>query len=353
MNIDTLLQETFDAHEELAPDPHDVLAAVHQRITHRRSGLTQPVAIAASVVVVAATATGAAVTLNRHGNQPAQPAASRSHIATAARPSAPGIAPLTMPYDLGWLPAGSVNYLAHRINVGAVSPTSPPSFDGEYLLTVTTASATIDIDVQQMPGDLTGVRFKSGPGVPVTIDGRDGIESRNSGGPGGYEVYFRDARGGVMYVNAGPHTVSSVSATELTTIGRHVAADVQFPGRTRVRPSFGVSHLPAGLRVRGFDVESGRSDLPTSTGPSGPTTSYDVGTSTGLESVVQIGTNSAAPPSGTPGRSVQGHPTRYTDDRGYRTLRVLDAVHGQAVAIAGRLPLSELYKIADGLVLPR
>ena len=355
MNIDTLLQDTFAAHEDLAPDTDDILVAARERITQRRSGLAQPLAIAASVVVVAATATGGAIALNRHSDhtgQSAQPVASPSHVAPAHQPAGSGIAPLTMPYDLGWLPAGSVTYLARRINVGAVSESSAPSFGGEYLLTVTTATATIDIDAQQMPGDLAGVRFKSGPGVPVTINGRGGIESKNSGGPGGYEVYFRDAEGGLMYVNAGPHTVSSVSAAELTAIGRQVAQSVRFPGRTQVRPTFGVGYVPAGLRVRGFDVESGSSDLPTSTGSSGPWTSYDVGTSTRLESVVNIGTN-VATPSGTPGRQVQGHPTRYADEHGYRSLYVLGAVHGQAVAIAGRLPLSELYKIADGLVLPK
>ncbi len=354
MNIDTLLQDTFAAHEELAPASDDVLAAARQRIAQRRTGLTRPLAIAASVLVVAATATGAAVALNHdsRSGQSNQPAAGSPHLPTAGHPSAHGIAPLTMPYDLGWLPEGSVTYLARRINVGAVRQTSPPSFGGEYLLTVTTAAATIDIDTQQMPGDLAGVQFKSGPGVPVTIDGRDGIESSNSGGPGGYEVYFHDADGGLMYVNAGPHTVGKLSAAELTAIGRRVAQSVRFPGSAQVRPSFGVGYVPTGLRVRAFDVESGQSELPTSTGSSGPRTSYDVGDSTHSDSAVSVGTNAAGLPSGTPGRPVQGHPTRYADDHGYRTLQVRDAVPGQAVAISGRLPLSELYKIADGLVLP-
>jgi hypothetical protein len=50
---------------------------------------------------------------------------------------------------------------------------------------------------------------------------------------------------------------------------------------------------------------------------------------------------------------VQGHPTRYTDESGYLSLYVLDAVHGQPVRVAGRQPLDELYRIADGLVLPQ
>jgi hypothetical protein len=358
MNIDTLLQDTFAAHEEHAPDPAGVLAAAQERIAHRRSGLAQPLAIAASVVVAAAMATGAAVAVNRHSgpaNRSAAQAASRPTVPTTGHQAGHNITPLTMPYDLGWLPAGTVTYVARRINPGGVRQSSPPWLKGAYQLNVTTAAATIDIDVQETPPlDLAGVAFKSGPGVPVTINGRAGVESKNSGGPAGYEVYFRDAAGGVMYVNAGPHAVSSLSAAELSAIGRHVAENVRFPGRTQVRPTFGVGYVPAGLRVRGFDVECGSSgDVPSSSSLCPVWTSYDVGTSTGPESAVTIGTNAPPLESGTPGRLVQGHPTRYSDDHGSRTLQVLGAVHGRAVLIQSRLPLSELYKIADGLVLPK
>jgi hypothetical protein len=245
-----------------------------------------------------------------------------------------------------------VSYIARRVNVGGLNESSPPLFDGEYMLTDTIAAGAVMIDVQQFPGDLSEVAFKSGPGASVTIDGRDGTESSNSGGPGGYEVYFDDAAGGLMYVNVSPEHGSSVPAAQLVDIGRRVAQNVRFPGSAEVQPSFGIGYVPDGLRVRAFDVESGDPDVPYANGSIGPLTSYDIGISTSLSSAVTISTTSGALQTGTPGRDVQGHATRYSDDNGWRMLYVLDAVHGQDVQVSGSLSEDELYKIAGGLVLP-
>jgi hypothetical protein len=353
MDIDTLLADTFAAHEHLTPSEDDVLAAVHERIRHGRSAYIRPLTVAATVVVVAA-AVGGAVALSRHGGHGA---ARHVHAAigrnVAGDATAAKITPLTMPYDLGWLPAGAVDYLARRVNVGAVSQSSPPLFDGEYLLTVTTPDTTLGIDVQQFPGNLQDAAFKSGPGSAVTIDGRPGIESTNSAGPAGYEVYFNDAVGGLMYVSVAAHRGEAAAATQLAAIGRQVAANIRFPGASQISPSFGVGYVPDGLRVRAFDVETASDrDLPVANGASGPSTSYELGTSTSQQSAAVINSYSGEP-SGTPGREVQGRPTRYVDDHGYLTLSVLDAVDGQAVSISSSsLPLAELYAIADGLQLP-
>lgn len=353
MNVDTLLKDTFTAREHLATDADEVMAAVHERIAHRHAGLTGPLAIAASVVVMAGAASGAVV-LSHHdghqhpGPQQVQRAAGPGH---AARPDQSGIAPLTMPFDLGWLPDGSVAYHARRNNVGSLSDSSGPLFEGEYMLTVTTSTAPIEVDVAQMPGDLTGIRFKSGPGEPVTIKDRQGLESANAGGPGGYELYFLGADGGLMYVNVASGTGAAVPADQLVATGRRVAENVGLPGTAQVNPTFGLGYLPAGMRIRTFDVEDGSSVLQSSSGVTGPTTVYEIGTPTGRHSAALIGTSST-PQSGTPGRAVQGHPTRYTDEGGYRSLYVLGALDEHSVQVAGRLPLAELYKIADGLVLP-
>ena len=353
MNIDTLLRDTFTAHEDLAPDAEDVFAAVQQRVAHQHGGLKRPLAVAAGVAVIVAVVGGAAA-LSRHAEkQPAFKAAASETATPPPRESPARIAPLTMPYDLGWLPPGSVTYVARRINIGAVSRTSPPLFDGEYMLIVTTASGDIDVDVQQFPGDLSGSGFKSGPGTPITIGGRDGIESTNAGGPGGYEVYFQDADGGLMYVNVAAHHGDTVPADQLSTIGRRVADNVRFPGTSTVEPSFGIGYVPAGATVRAFDVDKLPADAPMADGTSGSITSYDLGTTTTQASVAYVSTVGNAMPSGTPGRDVQGHATRYRDDSGYRSVYVLDAVDGQHVMISGSQPLSELYKIADGLILPK
>jgi hypothetical protein len=343
MDLDTRLADTFAAHEHLVPDQDDVLAAVNRRIRHGRSAYTRPLAVAASIALVVG-AVGGAVSLSHHrGHAPAGnvQAASDHHQAASEQRTGDqtgGIEP--------------VDYVARRINVGAENTGGAPLFDGEYMLTVTTSDTALDVDVQQFPGDLQDAAFKSGPGGSVTIAGRPGIESTNAGGPGGYEVYFQDAAGGLMYVNVAAHPGESApSAAQLTTIGRQVAGNVTFPGTAQVSPSFGIGYVPAGLKVRAFDVE-GLNDLPFANGATGPTTSYELGTAGTLESAAYVGTNSL-PPSGTSGRDVQGHPTSYLDDQGYRTLSVRGAVDGQTVSISsGSLSLAELYDIADGLKLP-
>ena len=351
MDLDTRLADTFAAHEHLTPNEDDVLAALNRRLRHGRFEYTRPLAVAASVALVVG-AVGGAVALSHHRNHAAtsvQQAVTNHHQAADNQPA--GIEPLTMPYDLDWLPAGSVDYVARRINVGAERTGGAPLFDGEYMLTVTTSDTALDVDVQQFPGDLQDASFKSGPGGSVTIDGRPGIESTNAGGPGGYEVYFRDAIGGLMYVNVAAHPGSSASAAQLISVGRRVAGHVGFPGTAQVSPSFGIGFVPAGMEIRAFDVE-GPSDMPLANGATGPTTSYELGTTGSQEADAYVGTNSM-PPSGTSGRDVQGHPTSYLDDHGYRTLSVRDAVDAQTVSISsGSLSLADLYAIADGLKLP-
>ena len=356
MDLDQLIHDTFTAHEHLAPNEDEIMPAVHTRIGQRRRLVAaRPLAIAASVVAVAGVASSAVVLSARHAGTDADQAshatsgmpAASSALASFSRRTATSVAPLTMPFDVGWLPDGSVSYLARRMNVGATSASAPPVFDGEYLLTVTAPGRVVDIDVQQMPGGLDGVHFKSGPGRPVTIGGRPGVESVNAGGPGGYEVYFIDSAGALMYVNAWPHEGrTSPGAAELAAIGLRVAESVRFPGTAQVAPSFGVGYVPDGTRVSAFDVGHAAG------GTHNATTSYEIGTSDSQDSVADVGTNAIVRPGGTPGRQVQGHPTRYSDDHGWVTLYVLRAVNGDTVAISSRLPLSEIYKIADGLRLP-
>lgn len=357
MKPEILLRDTFEAHEDLAPDAGNVLSAVHDRVHGRRRGVARPLAIAASVAVVAGAAGIAVLVADGSTHQSKQPAAGSppAVLTHVAQPRTAGIAPLTMPFDLGWLPDGSVHYFARRINIGGVSDTSAPVFDGEYLMEITSSDRVIDLDVQRMPGGLHDVTFKSGPGEQTTIAGRPGVQSSNSAGPGGYEVYFRDADGGLMYVNAGPTAGDTVPAADLVSTGRQVAENVQFPGTTQVDPTFGIGDLPNRLAVRAFDVGQGGMSVPTSdggAGTEGPRTSYSLGTADDpMQVSVWQGTlpGSAGAPDG---RSVQGHATTLLDEDGYRTLSVEDAVDGDSVELAGRVSFDELYAIADGLVLP-
>jgi hypothetical protein len=257
-----------------------------------------------------------------------------------------------MPFSLGWLPPGSVAYRAHRINIGATTanPDAPPLYGGEYMLTVTANGQVLEVDVQHsrmMPVDKA--TFKSGPGKPVTINGQRGVESSVSSGAGGYELYVAHPDDGAMYVNVSAAPGSKAPAQQLIDAGRRIAENIHFPGTTTVTPAFGLRDLPNGMRICAFDVEQGVDPSPLGSEAS---TSYSLGTCTIMPPII-VNTAVTNVPAGTPGQPVQGHATRYTDENGYHRLWVLDAVNGAPVTIAGRVPQTDLYDIANRLVLPR
>ncbi|MEU4247756.1 hypothetical protein AB0F15_10125 [Amycolatopsis sp. NPDC026612] len=347
MDIENLIKDTFTAHEPDAPDSDQVLAATRQRIDRRRAVVSRPLAAAAGVVLLALAAV-AAVALNRPASdtQVATGAGQAGAPAAVKAPDKAAIAELTMPYSLGWLPPGKADHLVRRINIGgsAANP-DKPVYDGEYMLTVTSGRQVLLVDVQEMRMMPIGqAAFKSGPGRPVTIGGRAGVESSHSDGPGGYEVYLTHPDGGSLYVNVAAQPGSTASAQQLIDAGRRVAENVTFPGTTTVAPVFGLGKLPDGLRMCTFDVEKG--------GPSGPRTSYSVGTCSTMPPV-QVRLDEAGQVRGTAGQPVQGHATRYLDENGYRTLWILKAVHDAPIAVAGTSAQADLYSIADHLVLPR
>lgn len=356
MDIEKLIKETLATHEHVVPDGDAVLAAARRRIDRRRTVLSRPLAVAAGVAVLTVAAV-TVVVLSRSGATPADDGqAAGPHVTGSASKGAPApaVADLKMPFSLGWLPPGSVDYVARRINIGAASadPQSPPLYGGEYMLTVTDKGQVLDVDVQQFRMmDVDEAAFKSGPGNPVTIKGQRGVESSRSGGPGGYELYVAHPEGGSMYVNVAAELGSTAPPQQLVDLGRRIAENIHFPGTTTVTPTFGLRDLPSGMRICAFDVEEGFGKSPgKSAGDAEPTTSYSLGTCTTVPPV-----NVATPavePTGRPGRPVQGHATRYVDDNGYRTLWVLDAVNGAPVMTAGRVSLEDLYDIANRLVLP-
>jgi hypothetical protein len=346
MDIENLIKDTFTAHEPDAPDSDRVLAATRQRLDRRRAVVSPPLAAAAGVVLLALAAV-AVVALNRpaHDDQVATGTGQTSGPAALQAPAEAAIAELTMPYSLGWLPPGEADYLARRINVGGSAANSAkPVYGGEYMLTVTSGPQVLLVDVQEMrmvPVDQAA--FKSGPGKPVTIGGRAGVESSHSGGPGGYELYLTHPDGGSLYVNVAAQPGSTASAQQLIDAGRRVAENVTFPGRTTVTPAFGLGKLPDGLRMCAFDVEKN--------GPGGPRTGYSLGTCSTMPPI-QVRIGEAGQVGGTEGQPVQGHATRYLDENGYHTLWILKAVHDAPIAVAGRGTQAELYAIADHLVLP-
>lgn len=351
MDIEKLIKETLTAHEHTAPDGDQVLAGARQRIDRRRAVLTRPLAVAAGVAVLTLAAV-TVVAVNRSENT--QVAAPNNQVqtteATSTAATDTGIAGLTMPYTLGWLPPGEVEYIARRLNIGA-SADAPetPLYGGEYMFTVTNDGQVLNVDVQQMrmmPVDQAA--FKSGPGNPVTINGQPGVESANSDGPGGYELYVAHPDGGSMYVNISAAPGSTAPTEQLIDIGHQIAQNIQFPGTTTVTPTFGLGDLPDGLQVCAFDVQESFDRVPIEAESS---TSYSLGTCTTMPTI-HLNTAPQDQPTGTEGEPVQGHATRYADDNGYLRLWVLDAVDGAPIAIAGWVALTDLYAVANSLVLP-
>ncbi len=343
MDVTTVLRDTFTDHERLSPDADRVLRDVEDRLARRHAMRTRSLAITTGVAVAGAVAAGAVVLGERNDPKPTPtPVQAASSHTTAAAPAptsrsaAPAkarVAALTMPFDLGWLPAGSVFYDAQRVNSGGSG--------GEYLLTVATPQGKLDVDVNQMRGtSVADAHFKSGPGAPVSIAGHAGIESANAGGRDGYQVWFRSSATQVTYVGVAHSRNAGGEAARLTTIGRKVAASLRYPGTHQVQPAFGVGFVPNGLHRIGFSV-------------SADGTAYAFAARGAQVPGITVATNIGLDPSGTSSREVQGHPTRVVVEGGYRTLTVLHAVHGRPVQVAGRVPLAQLYHMADGLVLPR
>lgn len=345
MDIEELIKETFTEHEHVTPDGDTVFAAARQRIDRRR--MTRPLAVAAGVVVLTVAAV-TVVLLNRPGDADHVQVATPTGETSAADPANPAIRDLTMPYDLGWLPQGEVEYIARRVNVGGED--NAPLYGGEYMLTVTAGGQVLYINVQQFK--MTPVEhaaFKSGPGNPVTINGRRGIESAVADGPAGYELYVEHPDGGSMYVGVSTRHGSTAPAQQLIDTGRRIAENIHFPGTTTVTPTFGLGELPSGIQMCAFDVERGFG--PFADGRSGPQSSYQLGTCD-VYPQININPSRAKDTPATPGEPVQGHETRYGDSKGYLSLYVLDAVHGDPVVVAGKVPLAQLYDIANRLVLP-
>lgn len=347
--IEKLITETFTAHEHVAPDGDKVLAAARQRIDRRRTVLSRPLAVAAGVVVLTIAAV-TVVVLNRPGTAaaPADKVQVSDPVSTAStEPAADG---LPMPYALDWLPPGSVEYLAQRINIGGTADNpDAPLYGGEYMLTVTANGQVLNVDVQQFRmTSVDDAAFKSGPGAPVTINGQRGVESSFSDSVGGYELYVAHQDGGSMYVNVSAEYGSTVPAQQLVDVGRRIAQNIRFPGTTTVTPAYGFRDLPGGTRICAFGVEKGFG--PSSAG-SEYSTSYSLGTCA-TRPPVNVSTGDKDDPAGTPGEPVQGHATRVVEENDYHRLWVLDAVDGDPVAVAGSVPLTDLYAIANSLVLP-
>jgi hypothetical protein len=346
MEIEKLIMDTFTAHEHVAPDSDAVLDAARERIDRR---VSRPLAVAAGVVVLTLAAV-AVVVLNRPGDVRTGGPANGTPTTAPAPSGAPAFAGLPMPFDLGWLPDGEVDYQVRRINTGGTAENPDvPVYNGEYMVDVTVGGQVLDIDVQEFRmSSVEEAAFKSGPGTPVTINGKQGVEGSFDDSVGGYELYFPHPQEGSLYVNvsASAEHGSTADKQQLIDIGRRIGENIRFPGTTEVTPTFGLGDLPGGLAMCTFDVEKGL-------GEPGNNTSYEVGDNCAAGSSINVTVTNPNGPRGAAGQPVQGLETRYTEKDGYRSLWLLDAVGGEPLLVAGSAPESELYAVANALQLPR
>jgi hypothetical protein len=350
--VEKLLKDTFAAHEHVAPDSDQVLAYTRERIERRRTVLSRPLAVAAGVVVLTLAAV-TVVVLNRPTDKTQAAGPNGQAQPTTSVSTGPAIPELKMPYSLDWLPPGDVDYLVHRINVGGTAEhPDTPIYGGEYMFNVTNNGQGLYVDVQHFGmSTVDDAAFKSGPGRPVTINGLRGVESSVSDGPGGYELYVTHPGGGSMYVNVSAGHGKSAPTQLLVDTGRRIAEHIRFPGNTSVTPIFGLGELPSGMKICSFDLEKGFDAPDAPPGARHPSTGYRLGTCT-TQPTINVYTADERDVTGTAGRPVQGHETRYVDENGYLKLFVLDAVKGAPVSIAGKVPLADLYDIGNRLILP-
>jgi len=343
MNLEKLITDTFTAHEPDAPDSERVLAAARRRIDRRRT-VSRPLAVAAGVVAL--TVAGVTVIgLNRADDAPGD---------VAAPASEPAVEKLRMPFTLGWLPPGEVNYSTQRITTGA-SPQDPdtPVYGGDYMLSVKSGDQVLNISVTErstLSVDEAVDVFSPDPGRQITIGEKRAVESTVFGVPEGYEsteLYVERPAGGTVYVHVAARWDSTATQEELSGIARRIAGNLQFPGTTMLTPEYGFRDLPDGIEMCAFSVDP-PSDLRKNL-----STSYVLGDCDVNKAILVSTPDVVGKLEGTPGEPVQGRETLVEDHGGgYFVLTVLDAVGDRPVHVRGELPLDRLYDLAGRLALP-
>jgi hypothetical protein len=324
---DQLLRNTFAEHEHLAPDAELAFDGIRRRIrTRRRSRL----AVAGAIATVAAIGAGSAVIANTggHRDKPENPPAPRSVSA----------APTEVTFTPGWLPAGAVE-------------TSTANEYGQqfryYDAGIGGTTVRLTIILGHGPMQLKG-------GVHDFFLG--GHPAREVGDGGAYLLDVTEPGGQLVQVQLIAIRKSG-DAAALAAAGRRVASEIRFGRHDAIKHRYSLSYIPAALAIRSMSWNGTH-----------PGTSYTLagpGESAGGSAKILIqeervpwttykqGANYGAGMSHRPGRAVQGHPT-YVSSVGNSTQLWIDgALPDASIALDSEgYGLADLYKIADGLILP-
>jgi hypothetical protein len=343
MTIEEILTATFVEHEHLAPDADALLADLQQQLARRRRRtITRSLTILSAAAVVAVLAI--AVTLVHGTSAPHKATTGSTSPAgpntTTTPPAAIGAAYFTT-IAAGWLP-GSMTEVLQQDSFG----TQLLRYDmtGEGVHTV--------VNIELRPGNTLPrppVRMGS---ADVTINGQPGRHFVVSGNRG-YLVSFQTGDGHVVIVTVlSPQDRAVAEAL-------HIARTLQLGRHDPIPTAFKLTHLPAGLTVRGVAhrtaSEAGETTywLAATNASPDATDSMTVSSDSIDGGTVSIGP-AAAPggPTRSAGRPVQGHPSVVQHNPGLGfDLEVGNFRPGIRVVLSAgaHVALVELYRTADGV----
>jgi hypothetical protein len=333
---DQLLRDTFAAHEHLGPDAELAFDGIRRRIRTRRRSRA---AVAGAVATVAAIAVGSAVLASSGGHRatPGIPPVSRSVSALPHQPASP----TEVTFKPGWLPAGSVE-------------TSTTNESGQqfrvYGASIGGTTVRLTISLGHGPMQLKG-------GVHDFSLG--GHPAREVGDGGAYLLDVTEPGGQLMQVQLIAIRKSG-DAAALAAAGRHVASEIRFGRHDPIKHRYSLSYIPAALAISCMNWNGPYPGTGTSCTLARPGARVCGGGGIFIHEervpwtmYKQQAANWGAGMSHRPGRAVQGHPT-YVSSRGNNAQLWIDgALPDASIALdADGYGLADLYKIADGLILP-
>jgi hypothetical protein len=334
MQSDSILHQTFVEHEWLVPDTEHAQAAFYRHLRARRRRRTRQ-SLAAVVAAVAAGAVTVGVT-QLAGSAPGRATGDPGTVAGVAAPGTPradpraavqvGL-PTTLTLGAGWLP-GATTEVVDGNGFGAQKRGFLMNGGGPHSYVLITAE----------PGGLTSPY--GGTPHDRRISGKPAREFLQAGV---YYVAVQVAPGRILSVYVG----DDAGAEELAVIGRRVAENLRLDRHDTIRLRFGLTYVPAGTGVRGFERDTVASSTELRIGTERTRTAVEA-PYTVMEAA---GADGGSLPAGAKsGRTVQGHPTRYASSGDTAYLWVDGYLGDSSVLLTGRVgSRTELYKIADGL----
>ncbi len=354
MKTDEILHQTFSSHEHLTPDADLTLDAIRHRVRTRHRSRA---AIAGVVAVVVAVAVGASFLPRAHDAAPSKQE-SRS-VAPAKKPTAPKLHPVKAPdyvtVAAGWLPPGKSSQVLIGNGFGQQTR--------GYNVTSGGQSTYVLIGIQ--PGRALPTSNKRGTPNDLTIGERPAREWSVDDWyylaitlPGG-RIATVDIEGGHNQGKGGDG-----SAAALAAIGRNVGAHLELNRHDPIKSGFALSYVPPGLAVQSVssDDQNGTSYTiaPANAHWSDQMPMYaTVNEVRGTAAEIPAAGGPPSPQKGVPpmkaGRPVQGHHTFVIAGSNTPMLWIDNVRPSVSISITGGpgvTTLAEVYRIADGLILP-